>query len=188
MTQAVLADVLDHGLLAVIVGNAVGNESAAKQMYYAKSGNHFWPVLRVLGLVPGDFRMEDWKTLTRWGIELTDLIKDEQGPDTGMRTATRADIETFIQKLQTYAPQLIAFNGSTTTAPNFYRQYNTISGQHVPLNSICPGPFGQLLNSEAWILESSSPSNNEQWKPKGNWRVPEGWQKFAERMKGLKAT
>lgn len=175
MKQLVLPDVLDHGLLVVIVGMAVGNDSAANQRYYCRPGNHFWRAMRELGLVPEDFDEHKWQSLPHHGIGLTDLIKDETGVDANVRNPSSDDVETFLEKMQNFKPHLIAFNGKKTYE-KFYKQYDRSRRQIF------------WLEDRLFQLASTSPSNNKQWYQNGVWLPPDNWKLMAERVEKLKTS
>ncbi|MCB0020769.1 MAG: mismatch-specific DNA-glycosylase, partial [Anaerolineales bacterium] len=76
-----LHDLLTPNLALVICGTAAGHESAARQQYYAKPGNRFWPTLFDTGLTPVQLAPNRYRELLTYGIGLTDLAKGVQGMD-----------------------------------------------------------------------------------------------------------
>src|SRR5712671_3993994 len=88
-----LPDHLRSGMKLVIVGCNPGDRSARVGHYYAGRGNEFWPLLYDSGVVP-----ELVKRPTR-GV---DELRREEFAEGRILLA---------QKLEQYAPQVIAFNG-----------------------------------------------------------------------------
>ena len=80
--------------------------------YYAGRSNLFWPVLYESGVVPEPFDYHDDKRVIEFGIGLTDLVKK---PTKGVEELTREDFAegriVLSQKLEEYAPHVVAFNG-----------------------------------------------------------------------------
>ena len=107
-----LPDHLRRGLKLVIVGFNPGERSARVGHYYAGRGNLFWPLLYEAGLVPEPLEYEDDVRLVEFGIGLTDLVKR---PSAGIEDLRREDwLEGGVllaQKLEQFAPRVIAFNG-----------------------------------------------------------------------------
>jgi TDG/mug DNA glycosylase family protein len=106
----VLEDVLQPGLRIVFCGSAVGSASAARQAYYAGRGNQFWPVLLRTGLTSRLLIPEEYRSLTEFGIGLTDINKTEYGSDR-MLTKSASDGPCLQTKILQYAPKVLAFNG-----------------------------------------------------------------------------
>ncbi len=105
-----LPDVLTRGLKIVFCGTAVGDRSAKRHYYYAGPGNQFWPTLKKLGLIPENFQLEEFRTLSAYGVGLTDLVKTRSGQDASLKTED-FDIATFRTKIEKFAPKVLAFNG-----------------------------------------------------------------------------
>ena len=110
-----LPDYLRNGMRLVIVGCNPGDRSARVGHYYAGRGNEFWPLLFESGVLPELLEHRDDKRVIEFGVGLTDLVKR---PTRGIEELTREDFAegrvVLSQKLQQYAPQVIAFNGKTT--------------------------------------------------------------------------
>ncbi len=106
----VLEDLLRPHLQVVFCGTQAGRVSAAKRAYYAGPGNRFWPVLKLAGLIPENFLPGDFRRLPEHGIGLTDVAKETFGPDASLRRH-HFDIDGFIQRIEQYAPKMVAFNG-----------------------------------------------------------------------------
>jgi mismatch-specific thymine-DNA glycosylase len=98
----------------VIVGCNPGDRSARVGHYYAGRGNEFWPLLHDSGIVPELLDHRDDKRMIEFGIGLTDLVKR---PTRGVEELRREEFAEgrilLSQKLEQYAPQVIAFNGKT---------------------------------------------------------------------------
>jgi len=109
-----LPDHLRSGMRLVIVGCNPGDRSARVGHYYAGRGNEFWPLLHDSGIVPALLDHRDDKRMIEFGIGLTDLVKR---PTRGVEELRREEFAEgrilLAQKLEQYAPQVIAFNGKT---------------------------------------------------------------------------
>jgi len=107
-----LPDHLRSGMRLVIVGCNPGDRSARVGHYYAGRGNEFWPLLHDSGIVPELLDHRDDKRMIEFGIGLTDLVKR---PTRGVEELRREEFAEgrilLAQKLEQYAPQVIAFNG-----------------------------------------------------------------------------
>jgi TDG/mug DNA glycosylase family protein len=83
--------------------------------YYAGRGNAFWPILFQGGVVPEPLDYHDDKRVIEFGIGLTDLVKR---PTKTVDELTREDYAegriVLSQKLEEYAPHVVAFNGKHT--------------------------------------------------------------------------
>jgi TDG/mug DNA glycosylase family protein len=110
-----LPDYLRPGMRLVIVGCNPGDRSARVGHYYAGRGNEFWPLLYESGVLPELLEHRDDKRVIEFGVGLTDLVKR---PTRGIEELTREEFAegrvVLGQKLEQYAPQVIAFNGKTT--------------------------------------------------------------------------
>ena len=110
-----LPDYLRNGMKLIIVGCNPGDRSARVGHYYAGRGNEFWPLLYDSRVVPELLDHRDDKRMIEFGIGLTDLVKR---PTRGIEELTREEFAEgrilLSQKLEQYAPQVIAFNGVGT--------------------------------------------------------------------------
>lgn len=106
----VLPDVLEPGLKLVFCGTAAGSTSARVGQYYAGPRNKFWPTLHAVGLTPRRLRPEEFRTLPRYGLGLTDLAKYAFGSDGDLRSADYA-AGAFEAKVLETAPEVLCFNG-----------------------------------------------------------------------------
>jgi TDG/mug DNA glycosylase family protein len=107
---AVLPDVLAPCLPVVFCGSAVGAKSREKQAYYAGPGNRFWPTLAEAGLTPRLLKPEEFKTVTKYGLGLTDLAKLASGND-DVLAGSDFDCNGLRQKILDCRPRVLAFVG-----------------------------------------------------------------------------
>jgi mismatch-specific thymine-DNA glycosylase len=114
-----LPDYLRKGMKLVIVGCNPSESSARSGHYYSGRENQFWPLLYQSGVIPEPIEYRDDKRIIEFGIGLTDLVKR---PTRGVDELTRQDFAegryVLSQKLEEFAPRLVAFHGKTT-----YEQY-----------------------------------------------------------------
>jgi len=110
MENCVLVDVLRSELNIVFCGTAAGRKSAARGAYYAGPGNQFWPVLTEIGLVPCRLEPEEFRSLAKFNIGLTDIAKHASGADAHLKRHD-FDVDGFKKRLLKFAPRVIAFNG-----------------------------------------------------------------------------
>ena len=107
-----LPDYLRRGMKLVVVGFNPGERSARLGHYYAGRNNLFWPLLYDSGVVPELLEYQDDKRLIEFGIGLTDLVKR---PTRGVEEIERHEFAEgrvlLAQKLEQYAPHVVAFNG-----------------------------------------------------------------------------
>src|SRR5216683_2654759 len=107
-----LPDHLRKGMKLVIVGCNPTDSSVRVGHYYAGRDNPFWPTLFESGVVPEPFDYHDDKRVIEFGIGLTDLVKK---PSKTSDLLTREDFAegriVLSQKLEEFAPRVVAFNG-----------------------------------------------------------------------------
>jgi len=106
--MSVLPDVLGAGLAVVFCGSAVGSASARRRAYYAGPGNAFWPTLAEVGLTPRQMAPVEYKSMTRYGLGLTDLAKTISGPDRVL-AEKHFDRNGLRAKILRYRPRILAF-------------------------------------------------------------------------------
>ncbi len=96
----------------IVIGFNPGERSARVGHYYAGRGNLFWPLLHDSGIVPELLDYREDKRLIEFGIGLTDLVKR---PTRGIEEIERHEFAEgrvlLAQKLEQYAPRVVAFNG-----------------------------------------------------------------------------
>jgi double-stranded uracil-DNA glycosylase len=104
----VLPDVLAPGLKVVFCGTAPGRKSAERKAYYAKAGNSFWQALYDVRLTPRLFHPEDYPSVTKLGLGLTDLAKHTFGSDAELKPSD-FDAKGLRRKILKHKPCLLAF-------------------------------------------------------------------------------
>ena len=110
-----LPDYLRRGMKMIMVGCNPGDRSARVGHYYAGRGNQFWPLLYNSGILPELLDHNSDKRLIEFGIGLTDLVKR---PTHGIEEIERQEFAegriVLAQKLEEFAPRVVAFNGKMT--------------------------------------------------------------------------
>ena len=110
-----LPDYLRKGMKLIIVGCNPTESSVRAGHYYAGRGNPFWPTIYESGVVPEPFDYPDDRRIIEFGIGLTDLVKR---PTKTIEELKREDFAegriVLSQKLEEYAPRVVAFNGKLT--------------------------------------------------------------------------
>jgi mismatch-specific thymine-DNA glycosylase len=143
-----LPDYLRTGMKLVIVGCNPGDRSARVGHYYAGRGNEFWPLLYESGVLPELLEHRDDKRMIEFGIGLTDLVKR---PTRGEEELARQEFAegriVLSQKLEQFAPQVIAFNGKGTFE-NFAQRPCKLGLQK-----------GRLYGAQVFVLPSTSAKN-----------------------------
>ena len=107
-----LPDHLRKGMKLVIVGCNPTESSVRVGHYYAGRDNPFWPIMYESGVMPEPFDDHDDKRVIEFGIGLTDLVKR---PSKTVEELKREDFAegriVLSQKLEEFAPRVVAFNG-----------------------------------------------------------------------------
>jgi len=107
-----LPDHLRKGMKLIIVGCNPTESAVRVGHYYAGRTNQFWTILYHSGVVPEPFDYHDDKRVIEFGIGLTDLVKR---PTKTVEELTRGDFAegriVLSQKLEEFAPHVVAFNG-----------------------------------------------------------------------------
>lgn len=151
-----LPDILAPGLAIVFCGSAVGKASALRGAYYAGPGNAFWPTLAAVGLTPRKLAPEEYKTITKYGLGLTDLAKTISGSD-HVLTEAHFDCNGLRAKVLRYRPHILAFT-SKRAAGEFIR------------HPVKYGLMGETIGETAlFVLPSPSGAARRYWNPK-HWR------------------
>ena len=110
--MASLPDHLRRGMKLIVVGCNPGDRSARVGHYYAGRGNEFWPLLYDAGIVPELLESKDDKRVIEFGVGLTDLVKRAtRGAEEIERHEFAEGRILLAQKLEEYAPRVVAFNG-----------------------------------------------------------------------------
>ena len=123
----VLPDVLQMGLKVVFCGTAVSDRSAQRGAYYAGRGNRFWNILADTGLTSHCFSPEQYPSLLKFGIGLTDLVKGRSGQDVKLSVGD-FDVSGFRAKIEKHAPKAVGFNGKEA-AKKFFGTNRITYGQ-----------------------------------------------------------
>jgi TDG/mug DNA glycosylase family protein len=129
-----LPDYLQPDLALVFVGFNPGERSAAVGHYYAGRGNLFWPLLYEAGLLPEALTYAEDYRILEFGIGLTDLVKRPSRSSADLSLAeARAGAVTLTDKLLTYAPRVVCFNGKGVYAWYSGRPTVTLGPQADPI-------------------------------------------------------
>jgi mismatch-specific thymine-DNA glycosylase len=110
-----LPDYLRKGMKLVIVGCNPSESSVRVGHYYAGRANQFWPMIYEGGVVPEPFDYHDDKRVIEFGIGLTDLVKRPTKTIEELKREDYAEGRIVLsQKLEEFAPHVVAFNGKNT--------------------------------------------------------------------------
>ena len=143
-----LPDYLRKGMKLVIVGCNPSESSVRAGHYYAGRGNQFWPMLYECGVVPEPFDYPDDRRVIEFGIGLTDLVKR---PTRAVEELNREDFAegriVLAQKLEEFAPRVVAFNGKLT-----YEQFAQRKCRYGLQK-------GSLYGAQIYVLPSTSGQN-----------------------------
>jgi TDG/mug DNA glycosylase family protein len=157
VTMSMLPDVLAPGLAIVFCGSAVGAVSARRRAYYAGPGNAFWPTLAEVGLTPRQLAPEEYKSITRYGLGLTDLAKTISGSD-NILTEEHFDRKGLRDKILRYRPRILAFT-SKRAAEEFIK------------HPVDYGPMDEVIGETVlFVLPSPSGAARRYWDKKP-WRA-----------------
>lgn len=114
----VLPDTFQPDLKVVFCGTAAGERSAELGAYYAGPGNQFWSVLHRIDLTPRQLKPEEFGSLAKYDIGLTDLAKKISGADDTLHPR-HFDSISLVKKIEKVHPRALAFNGKRA-AQEFY--------------------------------------------------------------------
>lgn len=148
--EYLVPDVLQTGLDLVLIGTAPSSISARAQAYYANPENKFWRTLHQVGLTPHQLAPQDYPTLPRYGIGLTDIAKRHSGMDSVLPTSAWRPDE-LLGKMEHYRPRIAAFTSKRGAAETL----------KIPTGKLPYGPqmtpLGWPADVELWVLPSTSP-------------------------------
>lgn len=162
---------LTPGLTLVLVGTAPSRISARARAYYANPDNKFWRVLCDIGLTPRLLAPQEYPTLPRYGIGLTDVAKRHSGVDAALPGEAWAPDE-LREKLRAYRPALVAFTSKRGASETL----------GVPTGRLPYGPQAEALEgAELWVLPSTSPLGHNHFRL-------EPWQALADRVREVRGT
>ena len=148
-----LDDLLRAGLKLVVCGSAAGDRSAQLGQYYAGPGNKFWRTMARVGLTPRRLTPGEAGLLPDLGIGLTDLVKDQSGPDSGIEFGGESR-ELLRRKMQELQPDILCFNGKRA-AKEFLRSTTVEYG-------LQPQRIGA---TRLFVAPSTSAAANGSWDP-----------------------
>jgi double-stranded uracil-DNA glycosylase len=151
----VIDDIVVPGLKVVFCGMAAGPKSAREQTPYVGPNNKFWPTLKQIGLIPADFRPQDFRRLPGYGIGLTDVAKTQWGADSKI-VVTQHDVTRLRATLRRCKPRLVAFVGKTV-ASHFF----ACGTKDLPLGRQ-PEPWE---DTPVFVLCSTSARAHSHWQP-----------------------
>lgn len=146
----ILPDVLADGLITVFCGSAAGTASARRGAYYAGPGNAFWPTLHATGFTPQLLQPDEFRTVIRHGIGLTDLAKSVAGSDAVLRSE-HFNRDGLQAKIRRYRPAILAFTSK--------RAAREFVGQHVDYGL----QSGTLAGTSLFVLPSPSGAARRYW-------------------------
>ena len=166
----VLPDVLEPGLRVVFCGSAAGAVSAQRGAYYAHPQNRFWITLFETGLTPRRLAPEEFRTLPRYRLGLTDLAKHVSGSDASLpRDAD--DPEGLRARIETIAPHVLAFNGKRPASVFFRALFG--------VRALDYGPQQRTVGATAiFVLPSTAPTARAFW-------TIAPWRALARRVENL---
>lgn len=156
----ILPDVLESGLSVVFCGTAASKVSAEMGVYYAHSNNLFWKILHEAGFTPRRLPPHEYSTVKQFGIGLTDLVKDDFGGDSEIRSCTESDRDALRSKILETRPGFVAFT-SKTAGRRYFRK------------TIELGEQAQFIGStRVFVLPSTSLKARWQWPETAHhWRL-----------------
>ncbi|MDB6143869.1 MAG: Uracil-DNA glycosylase superfamily [Pseudomonas sp.] len=144
-----LEDILAEHLSVIFCGINPGVLAAAQGHHFAGRGNRFWRTLHLAGFTPQELRPENDRTILQYQCGLTAVVE---------RPTARADqlsLHEFIaaaagfeQKIERYAPRVVAFLGKAA--------YCALSGQREITWGRQSKTFG---NAAVWVLPNTSGRN-----------------------------
>ncbi len=147
----ILPDVISVGLRVVFCGMAVGPVSEVKGAYYAHPQSAFWLELNHVGFTDRVLAPEEFRTLCKYRIGLTDLVKHTAGVDQQI-FPEKQDLENLKDKILKYSPEFFAFTGKRA-AKVFLGRRNVEYG-------LQPETVG---GTKLFVLPSPSPAARKYW-------------------------
>lgn len=153
-----LTDLFEPGLRMVVCGTAAGSESFIRGEYYVHPTNVFWKTLHSIGLTSRQLEPSEAGELLKYGIGLSDLVKEFGGSDKSIPNEAW-DTGSFLDKIHRLEPQIVAFNGKKAAAKVFGVRSKDLSygRQDVPLAGatvfVLPSTSGQARarwNEDFW--------------------------------------
>lgn len=147
----ILPDVLEPNLKVVFCGTAAGAISARLGAYYANPTNRFWKTLYQINLTPYQLKPSEFKTVTQYGIGLTDVAKHTFGQDTTL-SPSDFGITELREKMLRYQPKVLAFT-SKRGAQEYFGRKKVEYGLHSE----------QVGETRVFVLPSPSGAARSYW-------------------------
>lgn len=151
--MGILPDVLAENLDIVFCGSAAGRVSAARGAYYAHPQNRFWATLARVGLTPRRLAPEEFRSLPRYGLGLTDVCQRASGGDDELPREAD-DPAAVIAKVRRVQPRWLAFVGK--------RPAKVVLGRGRVDYGEQPERIGR---TRVFVLPSPSPRASAWWDP-----------------------
>ena len=153
----ILPDVLAPGLRLVVCGSAAGTASARAGAYYAGPGNRFWGMLHRVGMTPRLLSPAEFRTVTAYGIGLTDIVKTAFGADRDLAPAD-FDGAGLRARIEAFQPWVLAFNGKRAASAFLgrgaveygYQQGCDIGATRVYVGPSTSGAARGFWNEDVW--------------------------------------
>jgi TDG/mug DNA glycosylase family protein len=146
----VLPDVVRPNAKILFCGTNPSKKSEALGAYYSNPTNIFWLVLAALHYTPRLLKPQEFRSVSDFGIGLTDLSKFTSGSDKDI-FLTDADRLRLRELLRTKTPSTLAF--TSKTAASFFFNDKRKRGY---------GPTNEVESVKCYILPSTS-VNNFSW-------------------------
>ncbi len=109
-----LPDYLRRGMKLVIVGCNPGEQSVRVGHYFAGRGNVFWTLLFESDVIAEHLTHNDDRRAIEFGIGLTNLVSRPTRTEEELTREEFAEGRILLsQKLEQYAPRIVAFSGKT---------------------------------------------------------------------------
>ena len=150
----ILPDVLQEGLILVFCGTAASAKSAEVGAYYANPTNAFWRTLYEIGLTPSQLHPTEFRTLTDYGVGLTDIAKSVSGND-DILSMDDFDASGLTQKIEVYQPNILAF-----TSKRGYREWRGLASNKAVAYGWQDDMIGQ---TKIYVLPSPSGAARGYW-------------------------
>jgi TDG/mug DNA glycosylase family protein len=149
----VLPERLRPGLDLVFCGTAAGRQSALTKTYYAHPQNKFWRTLHAIGLTPAQVAPQDYESLDRLNIGLTDIAKFAYGMDHQLARHSLGPkaAHALRSRIEKIGPRFLAFT-------------SLAAGRTVMGNKAMAGEQPEKIGgTRVWILPSPSPLAANHW-------------------------
>jgi len=108
----ILPDILNDGVRLLICGYNPGPQSARNGHYFFNPTHRFWTTINEVGLTPRVLSPYNDRELPKYGIGLTDLMKESTHGDG--RMPTDHDRNILCAKVERYKPEFLVLLGKKT--------------------------------------------------------------------------